>query len=337
VSDSKPTSAFASCGREAPAAEPAGALTRLIGEELGRPAPAGLAPLVAEIRRRHGAAVAAILFYGSCLRKARYEDGVLDFYVLVDAYREAYRSRSLAWANAILPPNVFYCEVAGGSGMLRSKYAVISTDDFRRAATLAWLQSIVWARFCQPAVCAYARDAAARAAAVAAGVEAALTVVAVGVSGMPAGPFRAETLWQRVFQETYGAELRVESPETIREIYDAAAERFDRVAVEALRELDRRGVLTAVATGPLLQVDISDRQRRRLRRSWGIRRALGKPIAAVRLVKSMATFGDWLPYALWKLERHSGVRIALTPWQRRHPWIACWPVFVRLLSRRVLR
>jgi hypothetical protein len=78
-------------------------------------------------------------------------------------------------------------------------------------------------------------------------------------------------------------------------------------------------------------------RRRRLRRGWTVRRFLGKPLAAVRLVKSMLTFGDWVPYALWKLERHTGVHIELTEWQRRYFWLACWPVIFRLLFRRVLR
>jgi len=330
------------------------ALANIIAAELARPAPAALEPMVAEISRRHGAAVAAILFYGSCLRKtrerardearddirddARYEDGVLDFYVLVDSYRAAYDSVLLAWANALLPPNVFYCEVVAGGRTLRAKYAVISTGDFRRGASLAWLQSIIWARFCQPAMCVYARDAAAMAAAVGAGIEAALTMVTVGMAQLPDAPVRSEDLWQRAFRETYAAELRVESPQAIREIYAAAAARYDRVAVEALHELEGRGTLRLdTGSGDALRVHMGASQRRRLRTGWRLRRFLGKPLAAVRLVKSMVTFGDWLPYALWKLERHTGVHIELTAWQRRHPWIACWPVFIRLLRQGVLR
>ncbi len=357
LSDSKQTSASTFCApdaREVVSAAAPAALAEIVAAELGRPAPAALEPMVAEIRRRHGAAVAAIVFYGSCLRKARdqvgddalYEEGVLDFYVLVDSYRAAYESLPLAWANALLPPNVFYCHVDTGRRTLRAKYAVISVDDFHRGASPAWLQSIIWARFCQPALCVYVRDAAAMTAAVAAGVEAALTMVSMAVAQLPEAPVRSEDLWQRAFRETYAAELRVESPEAIRTLYTANAARYDRVAVAALRGLERRGALRVAAgsgddpgaePGAALRVSMDPSRRRRLRTGWRVRRVLGKPLAAVRLVKSMVTFGDWLPYALWKLERHTGVRIELTPWQRRHPWIACWPVFVRLLRQRVLR
>jgi hypothetical protein len=83
---------------------------------------------------------------------------------------------------------------------------------------------------------------------------------------------------------------------------------------------------------------MSARRRRQLRLGWAVRRRLGKPLAAARLIKGMATFGaDWLDYALWKLERHTGVRIEPTRWQRRYPLVACWPVFARLLAQRLLR
>ena len=85
-------------------------LATLIGAEIGRPAPPAAVVLADEIRRRHGDATAAVVFYGSCLRRQTNE-GVLDFYALVDSYRAAYASRLLAVANALLPPNVFYIEM----------------------------------------------------------------------------------------------------------------------------------------------------------------------------------------------------------------------------------
>ena len=65
----------------------------------------------------------AVIFYGSCLRK-RTDEGVLDFYALVDDYRAAYRSRYLRTVNAALPPNVFFLEFESPIGTLRSKSAV---------------------------------------------------------------------------------------------------------------------------------------------------------------------------------------------------------------------
>jgi hypothetical protein len=312
-------------------------LARIVAAELQQPVPDALDGIIAEIRQRHGAAVTAIVFYGSCLRTRCYDDGVLDLYVLVDSYRAVYPSRVLAYANALLPPNVFYAEVTDGERTVRSKYAVISTEDFERAVLPPAIQSISWARFCQPARLVYERDVRAREAVIRSTTEAVITMVLRTVALLPTSAFPLAELWQRGFRETYSAELRVEGADTIRRIYEFAPDRYDRVALEALHELERQGLLHLSVEGDLVRVEMHPRRRRRERLAWGVRRLLGKPLAAARLFKSMATFGDWLPYALWKLERHTGVRIEPTEWQRRHRLLACWPIILKLLVRRVLR
>ena len=63
----------------------ASALRERVARELHESAPLPAQVLAEAIRERHGDVVAAVLFYGSCLRKATHE-GVLDFYVIVDDY-----------------------------------------------------------------------------------------------------------------------------------------------------------------------------------------------------------------------------------------------------------
>ena len=75
----------------------------------------------------------------------------------------------------------------------------------------------------------------------------------------------------------------------------------------------------------------------RLRLRWKAKKPAAKLLYAPRLVKSALTFGEWLPYAVWKLARHTGVKIEPTPLQRRHPLIFGIPVIVRLLLGRTLR
>src|SRR5262245_45232702 len=88
-------------------------LRALIGTETAQPGGEAAAALVAAIVRRHGEAAVAVLFYGSCLRRAdptAADDPVYDFYLLVEDYRHAYEGRLAPLANAVLPPNVFYVE-----------------------------------------------------------------------------------------------------------------------------------------------------------------------------------------------------------------------------------
>src|SRR3546814_3014928 len=60
---------------------------------------------------------------------------------------------------------------------------------------------------------------------------------------------------------------------------------------------------------------------------WALRRVQGKLLSVARLCKAAFTFQGGAEYLLWKIERHSGVSIALTPWQRRHPLLASTVLF----------
>jgi len=345
---------------------PAPDLADLVRTELLEPAPTAAARLTDEIRRRHGSAVAAVLFYGSCLRR-RTSEGVLDFYVLVDTYRGAYHSRWLAWANAALPPNVFYLEIQSESGPLRCKYAVISLADFERGARPGGLRSGIWARFCQPALAVYLRDAATREAVVASVADSIVTAVArilyerprqtesipesgssptqtaTGKNGSTSvlGPtganrstrFTTAALWQQVLWETYSSELRPEAPETIRSLYEADPERYER----ATRAVLARMGADVRREGAEIEAILPPDPRAWTKRGWSRLRALAKLVYFVQLLKSAATFGDWLPYVLWKLERHTGKKIVPSERQRRYPYVFGWPLLLRILWQRDLR
>jgi len=316
-------------------------LSALVRDELVRPVPASAQAFADELRRRHGASLAGVLFYGSCLRRGS-DEGVLDFYALVDDYRGAYRSRALRLANAALPPNVFYLELPRGDTRLRAKYAVFSLRDFARAVQLSALRTGTWARFCQPTVCAYARDGAALAALVDLLCAAVESAVLRGVALLPGeGDVRdvtPESLWLGLFRETYASELRPENDDGPLAIYAADPPRYARAlaaALEALARADRVRVLEAA--GERWRVACPPGSLASARRRAALRRPLAKAATTVQLLKSALTFGDWLPYALWKLERHTGTRLEPSERQRRHPFVFGWPLIVRVLWKRELR
>ncbi len=315
-------------------------LEGLVRAELFRKPPPPAEQLACEILRRHGSTVVAVLFYGSCLRGGTSE-GVLDFYVLVDSYRAAYRSRALAWANAVLPPNVFYLEIATDLGTLRSKYAVISARDFERGSLAKGLRPSIWARFCQPSLAVWTRDGAARDALAGWVATATLTAVTHTLRLLPLSDgryrFTPEEFWQRLLHETYAWELRTEAPETIQSLYEADPTRYERACRAALGRLGADGRLRWTEGDGSIDVHpVAGRGVEPQRRS-SLRRPLAKLVYLAQLLKSVATFGDWLPYALWKLERHTGTRIVPNERQRRHPLLWGWPLLFQVLWRRDLR
>ena len=48
----------------------------------------------------------------------------------------------------------------------------------------------------------------------------------------------------------------------------------------------------------------------------------------------MLTFENWLPYLVRKVERRTGMRVELTPLERRLPLIFLWPRLFRVLRNR---
>jgi hypothetical protein len=150
--------------------------------------------------------------------------------------------------------------------------------------------------------------------------------------------FSSAALWQEAFRRTYASELRTESEETVRSNYEADPARYDEVAALALEQLREESWIESVTQhGPAFAVEMSPMRRRMARLRWQLERPFCKLLALVRLMKNAATFGDWVPYILWKIERHTGTRPELSERQRRHPFVFGWPILARLLWRREIR
>jgi len=315
-------------------------LAALVAREQDRPVSAAALALCDAIRARHGRSVAAILFYGSCLRRST-DEGVHDFYVVVDSYRACYGSGYLAVSNYLLPPNVYTIEAETGSDKHRAKYAVISLRQFESCVEPSCLHPYIWARFAQPSLVVAARDLEARERVLAALSQAIVTFVWRLSVFMPSSGrhqrFSLSKFWHEAFQRTYSAELRNEKPETIRGIYESAPERYDEAARLALSKLEEQGRLTVLQRGASVDVEMSTGQRAASRWRWRLSRPVAKFIAFLRLLKTALTFGDWLDYILWKLERQGSEAIELTDLQRRYPLIFAWPVLFRLIAKKELR
>lgn len=319
-----------------PVPEPRRELLELLDRETRRPVSEAVAGLAEDVRHRHGPAVQAVLFYGSGLRGGDLEDLVLDFYVLVDRYDRAFERRSWALLNALLPPNVFYREATVGRRRLRCKYAVISLRQFRRAASRRSLTPYIWSRFAQPCRILYAHDEATRNAVLEALADAAVTFMARTLPLLP-GEQRPRDIWASGVGGSYRSELRAEPPGHADALYEAAAAHLERLTPPAARLSGVPVDVTEDTRPPRLYV----RPRRSARIAARLRLlaqvSLGKALSLLRLVKAAFTFEGGVDYVLWKVERHSGVHVEPSPWQKRHPLIGGWGLFWRLYRRGAFR
>ncbi|MEX2519364.1 MAG: hypothetical protein WD969_08550 [Paracoccaceae bacterium] len=289
------------------------ALRVAIAEELAASVIEAATVFAAALAARPG--VAAVLFYGSCLQKST-ADGLLDFYVLTDARRPFGQGALEAAAGRALPPNVYHETL----GTLRAKVAVIDIAAFAARMRAANMDTSIWARFCQRAALPFALDEAAREAVVGAVASAVETgaIWAERLAGGRAARPSAGAAWRTLFAATYGAELRPETEGRADAIVAMDEERFAKL-----------WDLTATARAGAPEVDTG--------REWARRRRRGKVRNAARLVKAAFTFRGGLDYALWKVERHSGRPVEISPWERRWPWLAAPCVAYRLWRERRLR
>ena len=297
-------------------------LRQFIRSELKRPCHSSAHALVDAIMRRHGETVVAIVFYGSCLRQdpdGEPPEGIQDFYVIVDSLKRAFRGRPAAFAGSFLPPTVLYAERSWQQKRIRAKYAVVSRRQWQRGTSAKAFHPWLWARFSQPAALLYARDSTC-AKEVSEGLTRAVTTMLAATLPGIEKTATPRDLWLEALRQTYKTEIRPESGDRSVSIYEADQERYEAITPLALRELSELPV--KVAKDDRIEVSFSKGQRRRAGRRWKLRRLCGKPLSVLRLSKSLFTFEGGVDYALWKVERHSGVRVPLTRFERRHPLLS---------------
>ncbi|MEE1876459.1 hypothetical protein [Altererythrobacter litoralis] len=288
-----------------------GALAARIAARCAALVDPAVADFAARLAQESGAL--AVLFYGSNLRTGSRE-GVLDYYVLLPGAQ-----REKIW------PRVSYREWEHGGEVLRAKIATMALATFGEAARGELIDTTIWARFVQPCALVWKRDEQAAQAVLGALADAAQTAARLAVA---LGPDRGivEDYWRALFRATYQAEFRVEQPGREDSILTVNAAHFDGLLPLAL---EAQGIGFA-QDGPVLTPEMAASERSRIEGWWRKRRRLGKPLNILRLVKASTTFDGAAGYAAWKIERHTGVRVELTPWREKHPVLAAPGVLWRV-------
>lgn len=262
--------------------------------------------LVAAARDRFGDAVEAVVLYGSFTRGEK--DTLLDLYVLLRDF-----SPVPGWQGVLgrmLAPNVYQLKTDLG----RAKVAVMTFAQLEKSVRRD-VTPYFWARFAQPTTLVYqAEDGVAEryAQVVTNAAERLVAAAAVG-DATPSEELPSEDFWIHTFSLTFASELRSERSSRYRSLYQANAAYFDAL----------HSAFAGVKHPP--------------QTSWAVRKLAGKTLSVLRLCKSALTFDDPVDYALWKVERHSGVAVTATERQRRYPLLFAWPLVWRLYREGALK
>jgi len=285
-------------------------IAALIAETLDRPLSADVRAIADHVRKQHER-TAAILAYGSCLRGVSTDVTLIDLYLLMERDQDVSNNPLNRWAARLVPPNVYYAEMTEAGRTLRCKYAVMTLEAFARRMHPQTSNPYFWARFAQPAALVHASNERSRERIIAAIVDAVTTMYRAALATAPA---RSEMLdiWRLGFEETYRTELRPEAGHRAGEIVAANRTFY----ADAARLIGKPEALPV---------------------SWKQRRLAGKLLSLARLLKAAFTFEGGASYAAWKIERHSGKKIVLSPWQKRHPVLAGFMLLPRLLWRGTIK
>ncbi len=311
---------------------------------------------------QYGDSVQAILFYGSCWRDGKAHstpedlgdleeatelaggdkngednaeaEGLFDLYVLVDSYHHAYHHWGLQLGNWLLPPNVFYVEITVAGKAIRAKYAVITLAAFQYGV-VHWFHSYLWGRFAQPTQIIYTRHEGVAQQVTDAFLQAARTVILRTLPQMT-HPFTAYQLWQTGLTLSYRAELRPEAALRVDQLLTAFAPYYEHITEQIVITLP---TVTVHRTHAPIQyrVTVTPFQRWLNRRAWQLRFIQGKCLSIVRWLKAFFTFRGGVDYLAWKLQRHTGVTVEITPALRRYPWLYAWQTLWRLYRQGIIR
>ncbi|MGH6906653.1 MAG: nucleotidyltransferase domain-containing protein [Aestuariivirga sp.] len=276
----------------------------LVAVTLARPVAPEIGAMADHVRGLHNGVV-AVLAYGSCLRGIATADSLIDLYVLTADFSGVSPNSLSRMGCALAPPNVYYAELDIAGHRLRAKYAVMPLPLFAEWMTAP--NPYFWARFAQPSALLFSTDD--RTATAIAQAVCTMYGHALGLSADD----EPLAVWAKGFAATYGTELRAEASANRAASLVAANENYYRTAAALMP-----GVTPVKA-------------------NWAARRMTGKLWSLARLIKAAFTFVGGADYLAWKIERHSGHRIELTDWQRRHPVIAGLTLLPKLLKRGAVR
>lgn len=288
--------------------------------------------------------VRAILLFGSHMLQASPDrfsayDLVLvaesykPFYRALAAARLSHRSPSLqASLNRVLAPNVIALAPEGWEGGPVAKIMVLEPAAFERSLSPHSRDHFIKGRLVQKVALLHARDDAA-----ARWVGEQLTTARAGILDW-VGPFLEERFTpadaaRQMLVTSYAGEVRPEARDRVQHVFDAQRPYLEGMMTGELDAAASRGVLRREGTAYRFARRPTGRDRRRVRRYF----LRSKARATARWLKHVVTFDNWLDYIARKVERRTGMRVEITPWERRLPYLLLWPKVVRVLRARPTR
>jgi hypothetical protein len=285
------------------------ALQSILASRLKEAAPDAVTAMADHVRGMHQG-VSAVLAYGSALRDSQPADTLIDLYLLTETFAGVSTNPLSRLGCRLVPPNVYYAEMAYQGQTYRAKYAALPLSQLEAKTRSTVSNPYFWARFAQPMRPVWCNDKEAEAKILSTIAHACETACANAAGTSPSASPSQQ--WANLFRETYRTELRPESADRAATLVDADLKYYESIST-ALKQVEP------------------------VKANWPLRRMAGKALSVIRLIKASFTFQGGADYIVWKIKRHSGVEIQVTDFHRRHPLLAGLLLLPQLLRKGAIR
>jgi len=293
--------------------------------------------LVEALREAAGERLIAVLLFGSRLvGAAPGRHSAYDLVVVTDDYRSFYERlhetghhgrgpRLMTALSRVLAPNLVAFEPGLPGGEI-AKMMVLTPADLARALSGRARDHFLKGRLVQKVVVLHARTPDLRR-----DVERLLADARADVLRWTGpwleGPFTTEELVRRMLEVSYAAEIRPEAAGRVEAVFEAQRKDLVPAYEEVLCRAAREGVVERRGRGWQLPRRPAGLERLR----WRLYFLRSKLRATSRWLKHVVTFDDWLTYIQRKVERRTGMRVEVTPMERKLPLVLLWPKAIRVL------
>ncbi len=285
-----------------------------------------------EIFKEH---LISVILYGSCLHPlTRKPTSSPDFYIILDSYRRALPNIFHSVLNRILPPNVYYIQLKKGNGLIEAKYNTITLKDLERETALSAGSLFTLGRFSKRLGLIYIKS----------GYEDriinciynAILTNAFLALGVVKDEFTLDEFIISLLALSYVGEVRIERNTKTKELFDAFGDFYRFVYSRILKEFEIY-IKAVICNDGHYRLNLSEEEMR-IRREHTqrlIRRS--RRLSILRWPKSIYTFRNYVDYLILKVERSKGIKIELTPLERRFPLIFGWRHFFKLVRRGMIK
>ncbi len=320
------------------------AVVRALTADVVEPLAPDAARVAQALAAAFGPACVALVHYGSHAQRSNAApESAYDFFVIVTDYEPAYEAlarshglprtpRTAARLNRVLPPNIIAVRARDMTPPAVAKCAVLSLADLAHAVSAGANDHFIQGRLFQHVQLAWSRDRESRAAVLDALASCRARTCEWGRPYLP-DTFDAAGYLRALLTRSFAAEIRPEDEDRIETLTGAQRASLAPVYDALLHQLAARKVI--VREGDVYHP--ASPAPAPLRRRWERYFARSKRRATLRWAKYVILYDGWVDYIAAKVERRSGVRVALTSRERRWPLLFLWPRVLRYLRARPQR